>query len=75
MLDIFLGSLSELFQTYALWLIIGSSIIGLIVGTLPRLNAAMAVAIILPLTYGMTAEIGLAVLVAVYISGISGGGW
>lgn len=33
----------------------------------------MAVAIILPLTYGMTAEIGLAVLVAVYISGISGG--
>jgi len=34
----------------------------------------MAVAIILPLTYGMTAEIGLAVLVAVYISGISGGG-
>lgn len=73
MLDIFLGSLSELFQPYALLLIIGSSIIGLIVGTLPGLNAAMAVAIILPLTYGMTAEIGLAVLVAVYISGISGG--
>lgn len=73
MLDIFLGSLVELLEPYALLLILGSGIIGLIVGTLPGLNAAMAVAIILPLTYGMSPEVGLAVLVAVYIAGISGG--
>lgn len=73
MLDIFLGSLTELLEPYALLLILGSGIVGLIVGTLPGLNAAMAVAIILPLTYGMSPEVGLAVLVAVYIAGLSGG--
>lgn len=73
MLDIFLGSLIGLLQPSSLLLILGSGVIGLIVGTLPGLNAAMAVAIILPLTYGMAPEVGLAVLVAVYIAGISGG--
>ncbi len=53
MLDIFLVSLSELITPTGLALLLGASIIGLIIGTLPGLNVAMAVAILLPLTFSM----------------------
>ncbi|WP_028237884.1 tripartite tricarboxylate transporter permease [Stutzerimonas azotifigens] len=73
MLDIFLVSLSELITPTGLALLLGASIIGLIIGTLPGLNVAMAVAILLPLTFSMAPALGLSALVAVYVGGMSGG--
>ncbi len=48
-------------------------IIGIIFGAIPGLSASMAVALMLPLTFSMSAVLGMNVLVAVYIGGISGG--
>lgn len=47
--------------------------VGIIFGSIPGLSAAMAVALFLPLTFSMTPSLGMNVLVAVYIGGISGG--
>lgn len=46
---------------------------GIIFGAIPGLSASMAVALFLPLTFSMTASLGMNTLVAVYIGGISGG--
>ncbi len=47
--------------------------VGIIFGSIPGLSASMAVALFLPLTFTMTPSMGMNVLVAVYIGGISGG--
>lgn len=46
---------------------------GLIIGAIPGLTSTMAVALLVPITYGMSANLGLALLVAVYMGSISGG--
>ena len=46
---------------------------GLVVSVLPGLTSTMAVALLVPFTFGMTVELGLVMLVAVYIGGITGG--
>jgi putative tricarboxylic transport membrane protein len=48
-------------------------VMGLVFGALPGLNATMAVAILLPITFLFDQATGLALLVAAYISGVSGG--
>ncbi|WP_417421261.1 tripartite tricarboxylate transporter permease [Halomonas sp.] len=73
MFDIFLVSLTELISPFNLLLIMGACVLGLVVGSLPGLNAAMAVAIMLPLTFSFSPGVGLAVMIAVYIGGLSGG--
>lgn len=73
MLDIFIASLWELLQPGVLILMLLACVAGLVIGSLPGLNATMAVAIILPLTFSFNAHVGMATLVAVYIGGICGG--
>ena len=46
---------------------------GLIIGAMPGLSATMGVAILIPLTFGMEAEQGLFILVAIFISAVQGG--
>jgi putative tricarboxylic transport membrane protein len=46
---------------------------GLIVGSMPGLTSTMAVALLVPITFGMDVNQGLVMLVAVYIGSISGG--
>lgn len=73
MLGQFLASFIDLLTPMSLALLMGGSIIGLIIGTMPGLNVAMAIAILLPLTFGMEPSVGIAMLVAVYVGGMSGG--
>lgn len=47
--------------------------IGVIVGCMPGLSAAMGVALLLPLTFGMKAETGLIMLGGIYCGAIFGG--
>lgn len=47
--------------------------IGVIVGCMPWLSAAMGVALLLPLTFGMKAETGLIMLGGIYCGAIFGG--
>lgn len=65
----FIGILNP---TSVLMMVAGVAI-GIVFGSIPGLSASMAVALMLPLTFSMTASLGMNTLVAVYIGGISGG--
>ena len=54
-----------------LMMVIGVTI-GVIVGCMPGLSAAMGVALLLPLTFGMKAETGLIMLGGIYCGAIFG---
>ncbi len=60
-------------QPTSLLLMIAGVAIGIVFGSIPGLSASMAVALMLPLTFSMSSTLGMNVLVAVYIGGISGG--
>ena len=47
--------------------------IGIFFGAIPGMTATMAVAVCLPLTYSLTLNEGLALLLGLYVGGISGG--
>ncbi|MEG0070137.1 MAG: tripartite tricarboxylate transporter permease, partial [Cetobacterium sp.] len=47
--------------------------IGITIGALPGLSAAMGVALLIPITFGMPAATGLVVLAGVYCGAIFGG--
>lgn len=48
-------------------------LVGLIFGCLPGLSAVMAMVLFLPVTFGMEPILGIATMLGVYVSGISGG--
>ncbi|QKY70052.1 tripartite tricarboxylate transporter permease [Lentibacillus sp. CBA3610] len=47
--------------------------LGIFVGSMPGLSATMAIAILLPLTYGMDPANGIAMLASLYMGGMYGG--
>ncbi len=72
-MDMFLTSLWSLADIKILSLMAVGIVVGLIFGSLPGLTATMAVALILPMTYGMETVTGMTFLIALYVGGISGG--
>lgn len=70
---LFFDSLVQLLQWQTLASLFVVAVMGLIFGALPGLNATMAVAILLPITFLFEQSTGLAMLIAAYISGVSGG--
>lgn len=73
MFELFLSSFSTLFELQTLLLMALGVAVGLIFGALPGLSATMAVALLLPLTFAMEPNTGIAMLVGTYIGGVSGG--
>lgn len=66
------GILSVLtFKTLAL--ILGGTIVGIFMGSVPGLTVTMGVALFLPVTFGMEPIDGLSLLLGLYIGGTSGG--
>ena len=65
----FLSFITPLF----LALVVGGTFVGIIFGAIPGMTATMAVAVCLPLTYSLGLENGLALLLGLYVGGISGG--
>ena len=55
-----------------LLLILFSSILGIILGAIPGLSGGLGVALLLPLTFSMKAEVGLAMLISIWVGGVSG---
>ena len=72
-----ISGLIEGFQSYfsfnMVFLTVVSVLGGYIVGFLPGLTATMAVAILVPLSFSLSAEQGLLILAAVFISAVQGG--
>jgi len=54
-------------------LVLAGTLIGIIFGAIPGMTATMAVAVCLPLTYALDLNHGLALLLGLYVGGISGG--
>ncbi|PRY76621.1 putative tricarboxylic transport membrane protein [Yoonia maritima] len=63
----------EFISPLFLSLIVGGTMVGIIFGSIPGMTATMAVAVCLPLTYSLGLENGLALLLGLYVGGISGG--
>jgi len=58
---------------FCLVLIVIGVFVGIVFGAIPGLTSAMAVTLFLPVTYSLAAENGIALLIALYVGGISGG--
>lgn len=54
-------------------LILAGVVIGIVFGSIPGLTSTMAVALCLPLTYGMSPVNGIGMLIGLYVGGTSGG--
>ncbi len=57
----------------SLFLIFLGTGIGIVFGAVPGLTATVAIAMMLPVTFNMSATLGISTLVSLYIGGISGG--
>lgn len=66
------GFLSVLTLQGMFLLSIGTAV-GIVFGAIPGLTATMAVALVLPLTFGMSPVDGMTLLIGLYIGGVSGG--
>jgi putative tricarboxylic transport membrane protein len=55
------------------FLIFAGTFVGIIFGAIPGMTATMAVAVCLPMTYSLGLNNGLALLLGLYVGGISGG--
>ncbi len=62
-----------LFTPGTFFLVLCGTILGIIFGAIPGLSGALAIVILLPFTYAMPPEPGIALLVSIYVGGISGG--
>ena len=73
MLSLIVSGFASVMNLPCILLIFGGTALGIIFGAIPGLSATMAVALCLPLTFGMDPILGFSLLVALYIGGISGG--
>ena len=69
----FLNYFSNVFTFANMLILILGTIGGLLMGAAPGLSPTMAVALLIPFTFHMTAEQGLIMLGAVYTSTVAGG--
>lgn len=73
MWDMFIVGFSQVLELEPLILIVLGVAVGIVFGAIPGLTATMAVALCLPLTFGMLPVHGMALLIGLYIGGVSGG--
>lgn len=60
-------------QPFMMVLVLMGAVIGLVFGAIPGLTATTGVALALPLTFALNPEMGMALLIGIYVGGISGG--
>lgn len=73
MISNILMGLSTLCTPWNLFVLLAGTLVGLIIGALPGLTGNMAIALMVPITFGMDAITGLTLLTAIYCSSIFGG--
>ena len=65
--------LQEAFQLQNILIITGGTILGIICGAIPGLTATMSIALILPITYVLPADLGMAAILGVFVGATYGG--
>lgn len=73
MFELMIAGFSQVLNLNCMILIVIGVAVGIIFGAIPGLTATMAVALCLPMTFGMSPIAGLSLLLGLYIGGISGG--
>lgn len=68
-----LHSIAMLFDPLVFACMVFGMAYGIVMGAIPGLTATMAVALLIPITYGLPKSAAVMALIAVYIGGISGG--
>jgi len=72
-MDYIIQSIGLLFQPFTFLLLFLGTVVGIIFGAIPGLTAVTGVSLLLPLTFGMSPEMGMALLIGVWVGGVSGG--
>lgn len=73
MMAMFVNGFQSILTLQNLGLIVLGVVMGIIFGAIPGLSANLAVALCLPITFGMSAMPAIVLLVSIYIGSISGG--
>ncbi len=64
---------SVLFDPMNFIVLLLASAMGVVFGALPGLSGTIGVALMLPITFGMPPELGIAMLICIWVGGVSGG--
>lgn len=67
-----LSSFATLLEPMTFLIILISCVVGIILGAIPGLSGGLGVALLLPITFGLQPEVGLAMLVSIWVGGVSG---
>lgn len=70
--NIILG-FSQVLEPLNLLVLVGGVCIGLVVGALPGLNDSITMAILIPVTFGMSPQVAMCLLTGIYVSACYGG--
>ncbi|MDN5343892.1 MAG: putative tricarboxylic transport rane protein [Clostridia bacterium] len=73
MLEHLVAAAGSVFSPLGLLLMFLGSLIGTIVGALPGLTATMAVAILLPITFGVPVDLAIMLMLGIYCGAMNGG--
>lgn len=71
-MEIFITSFLNLLSPGTFILIFFATILGIILGAIPGLSGGLGVALLLPVTFGMDPQVGLALLISIWVGGTSG---
>jgi len=71
-MEFFLSALLLCLQPINLLLIFGVVTLGIIFGAIPGLSATLGIALLLPITFGLSTETSFIILLAMWIGGVSG---
>ncbi|MCH1951999.1 tripartite tricarboxylate transporter permease [Enterocloster sp. OA13] len=66
-------TLSTLLEPASFAIMLGSVVLGIVFGAVPGLTSNMAITLLLPVTFKMTAKLGITTLMSIYVGGMSGG--
>lgn len=72
-MEALIGGFTSLLSLEMCFLMFGGVVVGIIFGAIPGLSATMAIVLFLPITFNMGTTQAFALLVALYIGGVSGG--
>lgn len=72
-MDVLTTVLQNLFSPTCLLFMLLGCVMGIIFGALPGLSGTVGVTLLLPLTFGLSSELGIALLISIWIGGVSGG--
>lgn len=72
-MDIITAVLQNLLSPTCLIFMLLGCVMGIVFGALPGLSGTVGVTLLLPMTYGLSSEMGIALLISIWIGGVSGG--